>query len=115
MEKSKFRSYMGFAARSKNIQVGYNTALMLIAKRRVKLLIIATDVGDNTKSKLTQKCVTNNIKYRVFGEASELSHMTGNVDRGVFAIVDKGFAESICKEIDLIQSEREVSNGSESI
>ena len=104
MEKSKFRSYMGFAARSKNIQVGYNTALMLIAKRRVKLLIIATDVGDNTKSKLTQKCVTNNIKYRVFGEASELSHMTGNVDKGVFAIVDKGFAESICKEIDLIQS-----------
>ncbi len=115
MEKSKFRSYMGFAARSKNIQVGYNTALMLIAKRRVKLLIIATDVGDNTKRKLTQKCVNNNIKYRVFGEASELSQMTGNVDKGIFTIVDKGFAESICKEIDLIQSEREVSNGSESI
>ena len=112
MQESKFRSYMGFAARSKNIQVGYNTALVLIAKKKVKLLLIAEDVGDNTKKKLTHKCVTNNIKYRVFGKASELSHMTGNVDKGVFAIMDKEFAESICKEIDLIQSEREVSNGS---
>ncbi|MDY6037406.1 MAG: ribosomal L7Ae/L30e/S12e/Gadd45 family protein [Eubacterium sp.] len=115
MKNSKFRSYMGFAARSGNLQTGYNTALLLISKRKAKLLIVAEDVGENTRSKMIQKCISNNIKYRIFGKAEELSQITGNIDKGIFAIIDRGFAESICKEIDIIQSEKEVSNGNKSI
>ena len=53
------------------------------------------------------KCEKNNVNYRIFGGSDELSQVTGKTGKGIFGITDRHFAEIICKEIDLIQSERE--------
>ncbi len=108
MGQNKVCSYLGFAARSRNLITGYNTCIRMIESKKLKLLILTEDLSDNTVKKLRQKCGKHDIKYRIFGSAEELGRIAGKPGKGVFGITDSHFAEIICKEIDLIQSEREV-------
>ncbi|MBR5315904.1 MAG: ribosomal L7Ae/L30e/S12e/Gadd45 family protein [Firmicutes bacterium] len=108
MVRNKVESYLGFAARSRNLITGYNTCIMMMGKRKVKLLILSEDLAENTVEKMLKECKKNKVEYRVFGHSDDLSHITGKSGKGIFGITDKHFAEIICKEIDLIQSEREV-------
>lgn len=108
MNGNKVYSYLGFAAKSRNLVTGYNTCEMMIKKRKLKLLILTEDLADNTVKRMQQKCSSNNIKYRIFGSAGEIGRICGKPGKGIFGITDSHFAEIICKEIDLIQSEREV-------
>ncbi len=98
----KIMGLLGFAAKSRNLVTGYNTCLKLIPSGKLKLLIISHDVGDNTRNKMIQKCESYGVDYREFGKSEELSHATGKEDKGLFGITDKGFANSILKEIDRI-------------
>ncbi len=115
MKRTKIESYLGFAARAGKVVTGYNTCLSMIPRRKVRLVIISEDTGENTQKKLSQKCGSYGIEYRIYGKAEDLSAMTGKTDKGIFGITDAGFAESISKEIDLIQSEMEVTDGEKSI
>ena len=106
MVRNKVESYMGFAARSRNLITGYNTCIMMMGKRRVKLLILSEDLAENTIKKMVSECNRNKVEYRIFGNSDDLSHITGKSGKGIFGITDNHFAEIICKEIDKIQSER---------
>ncbi len=108
MVRNKVESYLGFAARSRNIITGYNTCAMMMERRKVKLLILSEDLAENTIKKMIAACNKNRIEYRIFGNSDDLSHITGKSGKGIFGITDQHFAEIISKEIDLIQSEREV-------
>ena len=106
MIRNKVESYMGFAARSRNLITGYNTCIMMMGKRKVKLLILSEDLAENTIKKMVSECIKNKVTYRIFGHSDDLYHITGKSGKGIFGITDKHFAEIICKEIDQIQSER---------
>ena len=106
--QKKVLGLLGFAVKSRNLITGYNTCLKLIPTGKLKLLIIGSDVGDNTKEKMIQKCESYDIPIRIYGKCSDLSHATGKIDKGLFGITDDGFARSLIKEIDKILSEREV-------
>ncbi|MFQ9892212.1 MAG: L7Ae/L30e/S12e/Gadd45 family ribosomal protein [Emergencia sp.] len=108
MNRNKVFSYLGFAARSRNLVTGGNTCVMMMSKKKIKLLILTKDLSENTMKKMLQQCSKRNIVYRIFGSSEELSQITGKAGKGVFGITDQHFAEIILKEIDLIQSEREV-------
>ncbi len=114
MQQNKINGLLGLAARSRNLVTGYNNCLQMIGRNKIKLLIITEDVGEKTKEKMVQKCTSHEIEWRLYGKAEELSEAVGKQDKGLFAITDKGFAESIVKEIDQIQSEREVTDADES-
>ena len=109
MNREKVFSYLGFAARSGNLITGYNTCLMSMDRKKIKLLILTEGLSDNTFKKMLQKCERTSTKYRIFGDAGQISQATGKSDAGIFGITDKHFADIICTEIDRIQSEREVS------
>lgn len=109
MNRNKVFSYLGFAARSRNLITGYNTCMMSMTKRKIKLLILTEELSENTIKKMLQQCNKTKTEYRIFGNAGELSQITGKDGAGVFGVTDRHFAEIICKEIDHIQSEREVS------
>lgn len=107
MVRNKVMTYLGFAARSRNLVTGGNTCAMMMDRKKIKLLIITEDMAENTVKKMLQSCDRNNIDYRIFGNSDDLSHITGKSGKGVFGITDTHFAKIISKEIDLIQSERE--------
>ena len=107
--KKKMLSYMGFAAKSRKIVNGYNTCVFTMEKRKVKLLIIAADLAENSKKKMISAAKKFNVEYRIFGDSDEMSRMTGTSGKGIFGITDENFAKVISKEIDHIKAlEREV-------
>lgn len=101
--RSKIESYLGFAKKSGNLISGGNTCEIAIRKGKIKLLIIAEDIAENSKEKMIKLAIANNIKYVIYGLSDELSQMTGSVGRSVFGIKDENFANTIAKEIDVKQ------------
>lgn len=96
--RKKIDSYLGFARKSRGLVTGYNTCVFAIKK--IKLLIIAEDLSDNTVKKLHKLASDNGVPLRVYGNTDELSKITGSTERGVYGITDMNFANVILKEID---------------
>lgn len=108
MQSSKLSGYLGFAARARKLQTGYNTVLGLIEKRKARLVIIAEDAAVGTKDKISGKCRSHNVPCVIFGESEELSHITGTGTTMVFAVIDGDFGKMISREIDRIRSEGDI-------
>ena len=107
--RSKVMSYLGFAAKADKIVNGYNTCMFMMEKKKVKLVILANDLAENSIKKMISLAGRYRVPYRIFGTMEDLSHMAGTVGKGIFAITDTNFAEVILKEIDDMQSsEKEV-------
>jgi|GEM_PF-154243 len=104
---NKLSGLLGFAARSRNIQAGYNTTLDLIRKNRAKLVLITEDASEGTREKISQKCSSAGAACVVYGTSEDVSKITGNAGNTVFCVTDKGFAEAMNSEIDRIRSEGE--------
>jgi ribosomal protein L7Ae-like RNA K-turn-binding protein len=96
----KVDSYLGFAAKSRNLVSGYHTCLHAIKQKKLKLLILSEDLSENTVKKLSKLSKENEIPLRIYGKSEELSKATGSQDRGIFGITDGNFADVILKEID---------------
>ena len=100
MRKERLKGYLGLATKAGKLVTGYNTCLELLPKGKLKLVILAEDVGENTKKKIEQKCITYDIPFRLGIGAEEMSKACGKIDKGVFGITDKGFAKGIIGLLD---------------
>lgn len=98
--RSKIDSYLGFATRSRNLITGSNTCLFAMNKRQLKLLIIASDVSENTMKKMKKAAEDRKVNYRIYSTSDDLSYACGTSGKGVFGITDENFANVILKEID---------------
>lgn len=98
--RSKLASYMGFAKKSGNLVMGFNTCVFLMAKKKVKLLIIAADIAENSGKKIEKEANKHQVPYRIYGTTDELSEMAGTGGRSIFGITDQNFADVILKEIE---------------
>jgi ribosomal protein L7Ae-like RNA K-turn-binding protein len=98
--RKKVDSYLGFAAKSRNLVSGYHTCLHAIRQKKLKLLILSEDLSENTVEKLSKYSAENGIPFRRYGKTEELSKITGNTERGVFGVTDGNFADAILREID---------------
>lgn len=98
--KDKVMSYLGFAARARKVLTGYNTAVFTMEKGKVKLVILAEDLSENSKEKMISISERLCVPYRIHGKMDDLSHITGTEGKGIFSIIDDNFANVISKEID---------------
>ena len=98
--RKKVDSYLGFAAKSRNLVSGYYSCLNAIKQKKLKLLILSEDLSENTAKKLLKLTKENEIPLRIYGKSEELSKVTGSQERGIFGITDVNFADVILKEID---------------
>ncbi|MBQ9708495.1 MAG: ribosomal L7Ae/L30e/S12e/Gadd45 family protein [Firmicutes bacterium] len=96
--KNKVISYLGLARRAGKLVSGVNTCTVNMAKGRVKLMILAEDISDNSRNKIMKEIRRYNVPYVSWGTIDEMSHAVGSEGRSVFAICDKGFADVILKE-----------------
>lgn len=106
--RSKAESYMGFAAKARKLSTGYNTCLFMMEKRRLRLLILAEDLSENSKEKMITAAKQHRVPYRIYGSIEALSHATGTEGKGIFGIADENLANAILSEIDRQSSEKEV-------
>ena len=98
--RSKIHSYLGFAKKSKNLLMGYNTCVFAMNKKKIKLLIIAEDISENTGKKIEKEAKKHQVTCRVYGKSEDLSQMAGTGGRSIFGITDQNFAEVMLKEIE---------------
>jgi len=98
--RSRIDSYLGFAAKSRNLVSGYHACLHGIRQNRLKLLILSEDLSENTVKKLSGAAKENNVPFRIYGKSDDLSSVTGTQERGVFGITDENFANAVMREID---------------
>ena len=50
--RSKVESYLGFAKKSGNLMSGSNTCIFVMAKGKVRLVILADDISENSEKKM---------------------------------------------------------------
>ncbi len=98
--KSKVLSLMGFAKKSGNLVSGVNTCSFNMAKGKVKLVILAEDISENSEKKIMKDVRKYGVDHIKYGAAEELSHATGAEGRSVFAVLDENFADALKREIE---------------
>ena len=97
--QSKAMSLLGFAKKSGNLVSGVNTCGFAIEKGKAKLVILAEDISAGSEKKIMKEIRKKGVPYIKYGTIEELSHIAGESGRSVFAVLDKGFAESILREL----------------
>ncbi len=107
--RKKIYSYLGFATKSRNLISGFNTCVTAMHKEKVKLLLVAEDISENTEEKIIREAEKTNTVWRKCLDIESLSEITGKDNVGIFAVTDDNFAKVILTEIDEGKnSEREV-------
>ncbi len=97
--KDKVLNYLGLAARGRLVAFGYNTCVFMMDKKKVKLLILAEDLAENSMKKMTSIAQSKGVPYIKYGTKELLSQRTGKADGGIFGITDENLAKAILEEI----------------
>ena len=97
--KKKIDSYLGFAKKSGNLMSGINTCSFGLSRGKVKLVILAEDISENSEKKMMKEIRKHGVKHVKYGRGEELSHIVGESGRSVFAICGDNFAKVILDEI----------------
>ncbi len=101
MQIARISRYIGLARRAGKIIPGYRTCLGAVNAGKIKLLIVAEDMSENTKDRFSTLCLNRGVPFYVFGTVDELSAAAGMTGVGIFGIADSNFAKAIKKEIDM--------------
>ena len=94
--KSNYLNIIGIAFRAGKCSTGEETIVKDIQKKRAKLVLIANDVGPQTRKKLTDKCNSYDVPYVIVSDDRDtLSNAIGKSHRVAIAILDEGFAKKL--------------------
>ena len=91
----RLQSLLGFAAKAGALVTGSAAVEVGIKKRRVKLVICATDLSQKTIKNFQYLCEKNGVDFCCFGSISELGLWVGSPGRGVIGVTGKQFAGTI--------------------
>lgn len=92
--KSNYLNLLGLAYRAGKCSLGEDAILRDVRSSKAKLVLLANDIGYQTKKKLTDKCHSYNVPCIIVDEDREsLSNAIGKSHRVAVAILDAGFAK----------------------
>lgn len=93
--KNSYLNIVGLAYRARKCSTGEDTVVKDIQQRRAKLILLASDVGSQTRKKITDKCKTYDIPFVIVDDRETLAGALGKYQRVAVAILDEGFAKKI--------------------
>jgi ribosomal protein L7Ae-like RNA K-turn-binding protein len=93
--KGNYLNMIGLAYRARKCSLGEETIVKDIQQQKARLVLIASDIGSQTRKKLTDKCKFYNIPFVIVDDKETLSHAIGKSQRVAIAILDAGFAAKI--------------------
>lgn len=97
MDNSKLLGLIGIATKAGKVVSGTEIVNENIKNKKAKLVIIAEDCSEKTKSNFEYTCNQYSIKHIIYENIASLSKAIGKDNRAVICIKDKGFAEQILK------------------
>jgi len=91
----KFWRMLGMACRARRLVFGSDAVERGVRAGKVVLVILADDVGPNTKDKIGRLSVHYEVPLITAGDRQTLGHWTGRETRVVIGVVDEGFANTL--------------------
>jgi ribosomal protein L7Ae-like RNA K-turn-binding protein len=98
-EEKKVYNLFGIATKSRNVASGEFSTEKAVKEHRAALVVVAGDASDNTKKMFTNMCTYYNVPIYFFGEKNDLGHAMGKEFRASLAVLDKGLADAIEKQL----------------
>jgi len=95
----KVLSLLGIATKSNNIVSGEFLTEKAVKEYKAALVIVAEDASDNTKKRFRDMCTYYSVPIYFFGTKDDLGHAMGKEFRASLAVLDKGLADAIEKEL----------------
>ncbi|HLR14571.1 MAG TPA: YlxQ family RNA-binding protein [Bacillota bacterium] len=92
---SSYLQFLGLAKRARKIVLGEQQIIKEIQHKKAYLILLASDTGEQTRKKITNKCQFYDIPYVFVDDRQTLSQAIGATDRVAVAIMDKGFARKL--------------------
>ncbi|WP_337442929.1 L7Ae/L30e/S12e/Gadd45 family ribosomal protein [Alkalibacillus haloalkaliphilus] len=80
-----YLNLLGLAFRARKITLGEESIINAIRSHQAKLVIIAGDASQNTTKKLTDKCRSYNVPFRIVDDRNTLSQAIGKQGRVAIA------------------------------
>lgn len=97
LNNKKILGLIGFAARARKICFGADSVELEIKKRKVYLVIVATDASDRSKEKFEKMCEQYKVPIMIEGEIEILSQAIGKSNKAIIGIKDRNLANGIQK------------------
>lgn len=98
----KVFSLLGLATKSNNMVSGEFLTEKAVKERKAALVIVAEDASDNTKKMFNDMCTYYKVPIYFCGQKAELGHAIGKEFRASLAVLDKGFADAIEKQLKMM-------------
>ena len=93
--KNNYLHTLGLAHRAGKCSAGEDTVIKAIQTKKAKLVLLANDIGPQTRKKIIDKCKTYEIPTITVDDRETLGHSIGKSKRVAIAILDFGFARKI--------------------
>lgn len=102
-ELKKVYNLIGIATKSRNTASGEFSTEKAVKEKKAAMVIVAEDASDNTKKMFINMCTYHNVPIYFLGDKDELGHAMGKEFRASLAVLDKGLADAIEKQLKSIQ------------
>ncbi|WP_420912369.1 YlxQ family RNA-binding protein [Mesobacillus campisalis] len=96
----QWMSLLGLANRARKIISGEELAVKEIRSGRAKLVLLSKDASANTHKKITDKCNSYKVPYKLVDDRYKLGQSIGKDARVVVALLDDGFARKLLTLLD---------------
>ncbi|NYE05194.1 ribosomal protein L7Ae-like RNA K-turn-binding protein [Bacillus niacini] len=93
-------SLLGLANRARKIISGEELSVKEIRSGKAKLVLLSADASANTTKKITDKCKSYEVPYKLVEDRHLLGQAIGKEARVVVAVLDDGFAKKLMTLLD---------------
>lgn len=100
MKQNRILSLVSLATKAGKTVSGEFCTEKEVKSGRAALVIVAGDASDNTKKKFKNMCEFYQVPICFLEDKDTLGHAMGKQFRASLAILDQGFADGICRQLD---------------
>jgi ribosomal protein L7Ae-like RNA K-turn-binding protein len=100
MKHNQWMSLLGLANRARKIISGEELTVKQIQSGKARLIILSADASANTTKKITDKCNSYEVPYKIVENRHLLGQAIGKEARVVVAVLDDGFAKKMVTLLD---------------
>ncbi|MEH6955877.1 YlxQ family RNA-binding protein [Neobacillus drentensis] len=100
MKQNQWMSLLGLANRARKIISGEELTVKQIQSGKAYLILLSADASANTTKKITDKCNSYEVPYKIVENRHLLGQAIGKEARVVVAVLDDGFAKKMVTLLD---------------
>ena len=92
---------IGLAAKAGKVVSGEFAVEKAVKEGRARLVVIASDVSENTRKMFRNMCEYYQVPLETYAEKETLGHGIGKMMRASIAVLDQGFADAVRKQMNI--------------